>query len=155
MLKHLNNNAKHYILRLYNRIFAEHVYPSEWKKAMIIPIIKKRNQPTNPNNYRPISLTNCMSKVFERMINFRLTWILEHKNLLSKYQSCFRKTRSVEDHLIGLESEIKLAQNNGEHLIAIFFDVEKAYERLWRHLVLKQIFTWDIKRNLAICLQTT
>ena len=51
--------------------------PKTWKDALIIPIPKPGKGNTDPTNYRPISLTSCICKTFERMINNRLVWYLE------------------------------------------------------------------------------
>ena len=62
-----------------------------WKEATVIPILKPGKDSKNPSNYRPISLTSCFCKTMERMINTRLVWFLEKNNILTKYQSGFRK----------------------------------------------------------------
>ncbi len=68
----------------------------------------------------------------ERMITDRLTFILEKENLLSPYQNGFRKGRNTMDAILCLESEIRNAQTNKESVIAVFFDIEKAYDMLWK-----------------------
>ena len=104
---------------------------------MIIPIPKPGKDSYNPLNYRPIALTSCLCKTLERMVNERLIWFLEKKGLLNKVQCGFRTHRSTIDHLIRLETFIREAFANGEHLVAVFFDLEKAYDTTWKHGILK------------------
>ena len=49
------------------------------KKTTVIPIPKPGKDSKNLSNYCPISLTSCLYKTMERMINTRLAWFLEKK----------------------------------------------------------------------------
>ena len=62
------------------------------------------------------------------MINDRLVWFLESNQLITKYQAGFRKNNCTNDHLIRLESFIRDAFVKKEHVVAVFFDLEKAYD---------------------------
>ena len=100
--------------------------PKSWKEATIIPVPKPGKDNTKPNNYRPIALTSCICKTLERIINERLVWYLETKNIITEFQSGFRHQRSTNDHLVRLETFIREAFIKKEHLVAVFFDLEKA-----------------------------
>ena len=69
-------NARKTILTLFNKIWNSFL-PSQWKKSIIIPIIKKNKSQTDISNYRPISLTSIVCKTMERMINNRINWCPE------------------------------------------------------------------------------
>ena len=60
------------------------------------------------------------------MINKRLVWYLDSNNPISEYQSGLRSERSTNDNLTGLETLIRKAFINKEHVVALFFDLEKA-----------------------------
>ena len=107
--------------------------PKSWKEATVIPIPKPGKDNTNPNNYRPIALTSCICKTLERMINERLVWYLEKNNIITEFQSGFRHQRSTNDHLVRLETFIREAFIKKEHLVAVFFDLEKAYDTTWKY----------------------
>ena len=55
------------------------------------------------------------------MINKRLVWYLESNDLISPIQSGFRSERSTNDHLIRLETFIRDAFVNREHVVSVFF----------------------------------
>lgn len=57
---------------------------------------------------------------------------MEARNPKSKYESGFRKGRGTMDPIVCLESEVWKAQVNKEVVIAVYFDVEKAYDLLWK-----------------------
>ena len=89
-----------------------------------------------------------MSKLFEAMINRRIVWLMESRGLISKYQAGFRKGYSTTDHLVYLESKIKQCFENNKHALAVFFDLEKAYDVTWRHGILKRLKEWGLRGNL-------
>ena len=101
-----------------------------------------------PQSYRPIALTSCVCKLFERMVNNRLVWYLESKNLLSNRQFGFRKNCSTIDPLLMLSREVQIAFANQRQVIGVFFDLEKAYDTTWRGGILKQFASWGIGGNM-------
>ncbi|GBN74711.1 putative RNA-directed DNA polymerase from transposon X-element [Araneus ventricosus] len=131
MIKHLTTESQNALLHFYNRIWQEQYFPTLWQQAIIIPLLKPGKDPKNPSNYRPIALTCCLCKLLERMINRRLVYYLEANKYLHPFQSGFRKGRSTIDNLLALETDIRLSFLQRKHLVAIFFDIEKAYDRTW------------------------
>ncbi|GBN38817.1 hypothetical protein AVEN_173375-1, partial [Araneus ventricosus] len=83
MLRHLNTTSLSHLLILFNRIWTEQKYPSQWHEATVIPILKPGKDPSNPLHYRPIALTSCLCKTFERMVNARLVFELEKQGCIS------------------------------------------------------------------------
>jgi hypothetical protein len=73
------------------------------------------------------------------MVNNRLTWYLESYYILTELQSGFRRGRSSTDQLARLESFVREAFVRGEHVTAVFFDVEKAYDTTWKCGVLQDL----------------
>ena len=67
----------------------------------------------------------------EKMINTRLVWYLESRNLLSPHQYGFRKNRSTLDPLLKLSNQIQQGFATGNQTIGVFFDMEKAYDTTW------------------------
>ena len=59
------------------------------------------------------------------MIDKRLTWFLESNNHLSRFQSGFRSNRRSTDNLVRLETFIRDAFIKKEHVVVVFFDLEK------------------------------
>ena len=70
-------------------------------------------------------------ELFERVIKKRLRKHLEDNGFFSKYQSGFQKSKSTNDHLFCLSQTIMESFNRGEHVIAAFLDVEKAFDNVW------------------------
>ena len=89
----------------------------------------------------------------ERMINDRLVWFLESNQLITKYQAGFRKNNYTNDHLIRLESFIRDAFVKKEHVVAVFFDLEKAYDTTWKHGIMKDLHKLGLKGQLPLFIQ--
>ena len=80
--------------KLFNKIFDNGCYPSDWLSGEIIPYIiplyKNKGDDTNPKNYRPITLLSCIGKLFTSILNDRLNKYSEEVNLILKNQAGFR-----------------------------------------------------------------
>ena len=107
MLIHLGSAAVCKLLQIYNHSWEQGVLPQIWREATMIPILKKGKDPKKANSYRPVSLTSCVVKTHERIVNERLKWYLETENLLAPEQAGFRQFRSTEDQATYLSQEIE------------------------------------------------
>ena len=88
-LKHLPEPAQLLLLSLFNRSWSSHTFSSCWKPTSIIPFNKPGKPTSSPSSFRPISLTSCVSKLFECLILSRLTFHLESNHLLSNARPAF------------------------------------------------------------------
>ena len=148
MISHLPSCAKDFFLNVLNKFWVSGTSAKAWKTSCIVPILKPGKDSSSPKAYRPIALTSCVSKVYERMINARLVWILDSRNLLSNRQFGFRKNKSTIDPLSFITREIQNAFNVQNQTVAVFFDLEKAYDTTWRGGILKQLAEWGIGGNM-------
>lgn len=149
ILKHLPNASLNTLLDVFNLIWKNEIFPKHWSEATTIPIPKPNKDPINPTNYRPIALTSCVCKTMERMVNKRLVWYLETNNLISRYQTGFRKNRSTNDQLIRLESFVRNGFIRKQHVVAVFFDLEKAYDTTWKYGIMKDIYDIGLKGHIT------
>ena len=150
ILKHLPEETILLLLNIFNDIYTKQEFPTSWHDATIIPIPKPGKDHSNPSNYRPIALTNCFCKLMEKLVNVRLSWFLENVEGLSNFQCGFRKGRSTTDHLVRLEKLIREAFLQKEHLVAVFFDLEKAFDTTWKHGILNDLYNLGLRGHLPI-----
>ena len=154
MIKHVPPNTKTFIISIINRIFKDHSYPTIWELAIILAFYKPGKDKQLATSYRPIALTCCLCKIMEKMVNARLMWFLEKKGILSPAQCGFRRMHGTTDVLIRLESSICEAFASKQHLVTIFFDLEKAYDTAWRHGILKAIHNAGLRGELPLFIQS-
>ncbi|KAL1447697.1 hypothetical protein WDU94_005615 [Cyamophila willieti] len=138
MIIQLPTPALEKLLEVYNFIWLTGVFPSLWKTALIIPVLKPNKNCLDPVSYRPISLLSCLNKILEKMISKRLKWLIEKKEIVDTYQSGNRKRRSTTDNLALLEHEIITAFNEDHYVIAIFLDINKFFDRISKVVVLER-----------------
>ena len=120
-------------------------FPECWQESYILPFPKPNKDKKIRDNYRPISLTSCLCKTVERMVNERLVWYLEKHKKLDSVQCGFRKHHNTLDHLLRLETYIRKAFVKGEQAVAIFFDLERAYDSTWKYGIKKTSMSWGLE----------
>ena len=153
MLKHCHPTLMIAILCLMNRIFHEHTFPEAWRVTITIPIPKPTGASEEPKNSRPISLSSCLCKAMEKILNARLMWFLEKGNHINITQSGFRKKRSTTDHLIHIETALRQSLADKQHTIAVFFDLTKAYDMAWRYGIIRSLHEFGLRGSLPIFIQ--
>ena len=88
----------------------------------------------SPASFRPISLTSCVSKLFERIILSRLLFYLESNSILSPRQTGFRPGRSTLDQILYLSQSISnefKKPRTGSRTILSTIDFSKAFDSVW------------------------
>ena len=108
--------------------------PSIHLQQTIVPIFKKGDR-SEPENYRPVSLTSHVIKIFERVMRKRLVEHIESNNLLSTKQHGFRQKRNCLTQLIHHIEDILHALETDANADVIYLDFSKAFNkvdhRLW------------------------
>ena len=100
MLKNLTLKFLQFILTLFILCLSQGVSPKILKHSVVTMIPKGSKIATDPNNYRAKSLISCLSKLLERIVGQRLSYILEDRSILSIDQSNLRQGRRTKDNLI-------------------------------------------------------
>ena len=106
--------------------------PEVWREAIVIPILKRGKNKSKAESYQPISLTRCVGKLMECLINTRLMWHLEDKKHITPEQAAFRKYRSTEDQITHIAQAIEDAFQDKKHTLAVWIDLEKAFDKVWK-----------------------
>ena len=108
------------LIKLFNIIFESGKLPTLWLDGR--PIFKNKGDSANPENYRPITILSCFSKLFTSILNNRLTTFLDTYEILHENQAGFRKAYSTTEHIFTLNSLLEMSAH------------EKIILRLYRFL---------------------
>ena len=102
----------HLLTDIANLSFKTGIFPDLCKLSKIIPIFKK-DDPMLCVNYRSMSLLSIFSKIFEKLICYRMYLFLDSNNLIHEKQFGFRAKHSVNHALISTTELIKSKLENG------------------------------------------
>ena len=143
VLKNCAQSLAYPLSVLFNLSFSTGCIPPDWKLALVVPVLKKGDK-SSVENYRPISLTSLVMKVFERCIKTAL--YAACSDLLDNRQHGFVNERSCTTQMIPFTDNLALALNNRSRIDVIYFDFAKAFDSVSHDLILnklKNIFNVD------------
>ena len=112
-------------------------------------LLKPDKLPSLTTSYRPIRMISSVMKLFKRVTEQRLRSRLKKIGFLNKHQSGFRRAKSTDDHLFRLSQSIMESFNCGEHIIAAFLDVDKAFDNVWHNGFRYKIFQLDLPTKMT------
>lgn len=121
-----------------NKMFDEAYFPSCLKEGKIV-LVHKKGSTKELSNYRPLTLLNSMSKIFENLILRRMESFLEQNNLVSDRQFGFTKNRSTDDALLDVISYIQKQLSLGNFVVGISVDIKRAFEYVPKKLLVEKL----------------
>ena len=147
VLKECKEILSYPIFLLWQNSFKNGIIPSDLKTQIITPVFKKGDK-SDAGNYRPISLTSHIIKIFERVIRKGLVNHLESNNLLSKNQHGFRKGRSCLTHLLKHIDSVIQSILDGNELDVVYLDFAKAFDKVDHEILVHKLQMFGIEGNL-------
>jgi hypothetical protein len=138
LLKMCSSVLSHPLAHIANISLETGVFPSQMKVAKVIPIFKA-NDPTQFNNYRPISLLPTFSKILERIAHKRLYHYLIVNKLLCTSQYGFQRHMSTEQAILEFQDRIINSLVSKKWCSAIFLDLSKAFDTLDHKILLAKM----------------
>jgi hypothetical protein len=140
-----------FLLKLYNKIFSEGIYPDKWTEGIIIPIFKGGNP--EPKNFRGITLNNIISKIYSKLLVTRLTkWAEKHDKIIDN-QYGFQKKKSTVDCIFILHAIISKVLANKQKLYVAFLDWEKMFDKINRIYLWQKLFNENVSSKFSNALK--
>ena len=125
------------ITKLFNLILESGNYPTSWRKSYII-LIYKAGDHLDLNNYRGISLQNCLAKLFSSALNKRL--VRHYEDKFANQQFGFRANHRTTDSIFVLKTLIsKYLNKRKQKIFACFVDLRRAFDSLWHNGLLYKL----------------
>ena len=122
-------------------------FPTEWKKANVVPVHKKGDKQIF-KNYRPVSLLPICGNIFERLIYNSLFEYFIENDLISQNQSGFKPGDSCINQLISITHEIYQSFDAGLEVRGVFLDISKAFDEVWHEGLIYKLKQNGVKGNL-------
>ena len=148
LLKHLKSEQITELLELYNECFNLGIFPKEWKRGLILPILKPNRPPDEVSSYRPITLLPALGKIFERILQRRIEYVLEKNLKLNDFQCGFRRGHSTIDVLLRLENKIQNALTSNKVCVVVYVDYKSAFDTVSHRSTLQKLGKLGIKGKL-------
>jgi len=128
--KYTTDDISPILILLFNQILETGSIPLSWGSSVITPIHK--SGPTNiPGNYRGISISTTLYKIFSGIINNRLSNWAEDNNKIDESQSGFRKGYSTVDNIFCLHAMVqKYLSKRGGRFYCIYVDFRRAFDKI-------------------------
>ena len=127
--------------RINDAIAGENVFPASLNFADITPVHKK-DETTNKENYRPVSVLPLISKIFERIIYDQLSEYLQ--KYLNSILCGFRKAHSTQHALFKLLQAWQEELDKGGFVGTILMDLSKAYDCLPHDLLVAKLEAYGV-----------
>ena len=138
---------------MFNLINQTGEIPTLFRETKVRMLYKKKDK-TDIANYRPLSLSNHMGKLWERCVNNSIMQHLENNKLLSDKQDGFRPKRGTFSNLTKLwEKVTSLVEKKGALVELWNFNLTKAFDRLDHSKVLYLCHRAGIGGYLGVCLR--
>ena len=119
------------------------IFPDALKIAKVIPLYKKEDRQLM-DNYRPVSLLNAMSKIFERAAYNQLYKYFQDNDLFYKHQYGFRNQHSTELASIELIDQIFNDLDKKNNPIVVYMDLSKAFDTLDHKILISKLQFYGI-----------
>ena len=115
------------VSRIYEVSYQTGSLPLDWRTGLIAPVFKK-GAPSEPLNYRPVSLTSYFCKGMEKLICSHILKFLYDHGLLTPHQHGFLSGKSCDTALLESVLDWTLAIRHKNSVDVIFLDFKKAFD---------------------------
>lgn len=146
LLKQWYSRKTNYFVKLLSNWYSMGIYPEELKESIVVALIKDKRVQATVNNIRPISISDSIARWYERIVDTRLTFYVESRQLLSPDQYGFRPGLSAEDAARRLQ-EIREANMNRLELI-IQTDVKSAFDKVSHASIISALVKAELPGNM-------
>ena len=147
-LKKTKNTIAKPLMYILRKSLDEGVIPDIFKLAHITPIYKGGAK-TKPENYRPVSLTSHIMKIFERVVKKNILIHLTVNSLINEKQHGFVPGRSTQSQLLAHYKDIYEALEEGLRVDTVFLDFAKAFDKVDYNILMRKLIKHKIKGKVG------
>ena len=147
LLKSLSEDSKfvNALVELFRKCTDSGMLPAVWKTANVTALFKSGSKKV-PLNYRPVSLTCIICKVYEKLLRTNILDFLE--NSINPNQHGFVKNKSCLTNLLETYDCIINLLESGAPVDLIYLDFSKAFDRVPHYRLLEKLERIGIKGKL-------
>ncbi|XP_072145076.1 uncharacterized protein [Dermacentor andersoni] len=129
LIRNLSDEAIDQLTSYLNTLWQEGKVPAEWKHAIVV-MIPKAGKKLQIENLRPISLTSCLGKLYERTVTRRIQQHLENGRWYPDSMYGFRANLSTQDVLLQLKEEVLDTMPKAGENVVMALDIKGAFDNV-------------------------
>lgn len=137
ILRNLDDESIIALTKYMQQVWEKGKLPKQWKEASII-LIPKPGKPPKLENLRPISLTSCVGKLMEHVVQTRLTRYMEDNSLWPDEMVGFRPKLSTQDVMLRLNHDI-IDSSSRDAKVILGLDLKKAFDNVKHEAILEEL----------------
>lgn len=149
MLKKGGSNLINAICTVFNILLLLGHFPAKWKEVKVKMLHKVGKSKVQVKNYRPISLSSCLGKLFESCVRLRFQAKLSRIRVENIFQSAYKNKRSTQENILKLVEDVVNAFNSRGCVVSVYLDIAGAFDCVWQRGLLYKILSWGIGVKLA------
>ena len=138
ILKNCTTGLAFPLTKLFKVSYNSGYIPQEWKLANVVPIFKKGDK-CQVENYRPISLTCLVMKIFGRIVKTKLLALTGH--LIDQRQHGFLEQKSCTTNMVNFCDNLSLSLNDRITSHIVYFDFAKAFDSVNHDILFHKLKT--------------
>lgn len=139
LIKNMPRKAIVQYMYVINAIMLLQHFPTAWKSAIVIPLLKPGKNPTEPDSYRPIALLNSLSKVFEKILLARIKTLNLYN--VPEEQFGFRGEHSTTLLAAKVVQDTLDKMNLKQSTVLLALDIKRAFDNVWFNGLLYKLAT--------------
>ena len=129
---------------LFNHLFEKGCYPEEWCEGIINPFHKKEDK-INPENYRKVTVTPAIGKLYETILNNRSVYAKAILGMEDPFQNGFKHGARASDNAFLLNSLIDITAAEKRQLYICYIDFKSAFDKVIRSALMYKLFVKGVR----------
>jgi hypothetical protein len=148
LLKNCSESLCSPIKLLWKESFESGTVPKFYKESYVTPLYKKGDR-ARAGNYRPVSLTSHIIKIYERVLRKTIVQYLDDNNILCHNQHGFRSGRSCLTQMLDHFDDIMQGLTNDKDTDAIYLDYAKAFDKVDHRMLIEKLRLYGFSPQLV------
>ena len=153
LLKKFSYELSYPLFLLFRKMCETGTIPKCYKHAIVIPIFKKGSK-QDPRNYRPVSLTSCILKVFEKLLLDKMKDFISCENLMTPHQHGFCNSRSTLTNLLSFWHEVTNLADAHSQISIIYTDMSKAFYKIPHNYLIAKLDCYGFRGTILSLLKS-
>ena len=148
VLKNLVSVITQPLYNIFIKSLDSSVIPQDWKHARVTAIYKKGSK-SDPGNYRPVSLTSIVCKLFESFVRDSIDSHMASNNLYTDSQHGFRQSKSCSTQLLEVMDHFSSFINEHQSYDVVYLDFQKAFDTVPHERLITKLLAYGIHPKIV------